>query len=135
MEESKLMQFEDGLGRMVQERLSRAEVEQIVARIRERIQTIPGAAFAYVHGSFTGEGPSRDIDIAVTSQKRPGNSPPTGVWKHRPFCPTSWVCPWMFTRWTPSRSHSLTASHRAGCSSPTTLISATNSKSARSCDI
>lgn len=65
MEESKLMQFEDGLGRMVQERLSRAEVEQIVARIRERIQTIPGAAFAYVHGSFIREGPSRDIDIAV----------------------------------------------------------------------
>ena len=65
MQEPKIMQFEDGLGRTVRKELGRSEVNRILEHISKKARAIPGAAFAYVHGSFIREGPSRDIDIAV----------------------------------------------------------------------
>lgn len=65
MQKPKVMRFEDGLGRPVQRSLEPSEVSDILEHISGRTEVIPGSAFAYVHGSFITEGPSKDIDVAI----------------------------------------------------------------------
>ena len=65
MREPKVMQFEDGLCRPVQRSFEPSEIADILKHISRRTEAIPGSAFAYVHGSFITEGPSKDIDVAI----------------------------------------------------------------------
>lgn len=44
---------------------SAREKESLGAQLAERLARHPEVLFAYLHGSFIGEGPFRDIDLAV----------------------------------------------------------------------
>lgn len=59
------MTFEDGLGRPAERVFQPAQVQNMLALIAKRTESLLGAVFAYVHGSFVKEGPSRDIDVAI----------------------------------------------------------------------
>ncbi|MCL4441906.1 MAG: nucleotidyltransferase domain-containing protein [Firmicutes bacterium] len=45
--------------------LTREEKEAIIKIIKAYLNNIPSIKFAYLHGSFLGDLPSRDIDIAI----------------------------------------------------------------------
>lgn len=50
------------------------EKESLAAQLAEQMAQHPEVLFAYLHGSFIGEGPFRDIDLAV--YVAPGAAPP-----------------------------------------------------------
>lgn len=62
---SRLMVFQNGLGTPVRRILQPAEIQEILKRIRMKLEALPQSVFAYAHGSFAADGPSRDIDVAV----------------------------------------------------------------------